>query len=394
MLRLLKCKKKRRILKMTINLCCNGYSADQLKQQGLPLILKLEDWQPSSLAYLKENGHAILHGAKDGYCSVTKLHYEKSDTVWFLLYFKYYFVNLMTHTKSDVIASTKLNKTKMVKQEHGDPMEGGALWDIFQRQDVPKLEEYLRNHSAEFRHMGCLSVQQIGKMMIYALDHAVAELSGFMDSNGPTDDLEDQLAKVPGILNAGDGMNINNHINAINHTVAAMGTSEESVGMWQGNNVEQDTNNAFPAPSVEHPEEPVGRTMGRSSFKTLLAVHSERTACIHKTFSGSTCGCIDGEADEAEMNDFERFGFDLSWASKRLDMVKNLKFGKDPLRLELVVLEESLKLLHEEVVEANARLEKAQLARNKKAEEVAHKFRAEYDDVLNGNLGFGMLPGY
>ncbi|KAI3743639.1 hypothetical protein L1987_61350 [Smallanthus sonchifolius] len=66
-------------------------------------------------------------------------------------------------------------------------------------------------------------------------------------------------------------------------------------------------------------------------------------------------------------------------------MVKNFKFGNDPLRLELVVLEESLKLLHEE-------MEKAQLARNRKADEVAQKFRAEYDGVLNGNLGFGMLP--
>ncbi|MFS7903091.1 hypothetical protein Hanom_Chr01g00019931 [Helianthus anomalus] len=72
--------------------------------------------------------------------SVTKLHYEKSDTV-----------NVLTHAKSGVITSTKLNKTKKVKEKHGDAMEGIALWDVFHRQDVAKLEEYLRNQTAEFQ---------------------------------------------------------------------------------------------------------------------------------------------------------------------------------------------------------------------------------------------------
>lgn len=30
----------------------------------------------------------------------------------------------------------------------------GAVWDIWRRQDVPKLRQYLRSHAGEFTHLG------------------------------------------------------------------------------------------------------------------------------------------------------------------------------------------------------------------------------------------------
>ncbi|KAJ0519653.1 lysine-specific demethylase JMJ25 isoform X2 [Helianthus annuus] len=585
---------------------CRGYSEAQCTKQGLPLILKLEDWKPSCLSQGEWPRHFVefinclpfkdYTNPHNGYLnvavklpdlsskpdmgpkmdmaygdSVTKLHYEKSDTV-----------NVLTHTKSCVLTSTKLNKTKIVKEKHGDqqetlvcntglqrnesqqnavdPMDGGALWDIFQRQDVAKLEEYLRNHSAEFRHTDCLSVEQvfhpihdrtfylnvehkrklkaefgiepwtfkqklgdavfipagcpyqvrnlksctkvelnfispeslgecirlqtelrmlpnnhiakqqklnIGKMMIYALDHVVSELSGFIDSNGPTDDLQDQFAKELEILN---GMNMNNHTNgwisdsdsvippsvhqlapiedsggdgmdindytdgwvcdseseensryircvfpslrpSLNHivvhqsaaTIEDPGTTEEeeSVGLWQGNVIGQPGKKILQAVMHHYPETFQGVKI--RSKPHWLSILKELHVFI-KSFLETSVDALSEDhitSLEEDLSDFESFGFDLSWARKRVNIVKDLKFGNDPLRLELVVLEQSVAFLHKELVEANARLEKARLdydratyARNKKVDEMAHKFGAEYEDVLNGNLGFGMLPGY
>ena len=50
--------------------------------------------------------------------------------------------------KLDAPIETNGNANESTKAVHG-----GAVWDIFRREDVPKLIEYLKRHKHEFRHL-------------------------------------------------------------------------------------------------------------------------------------------------------------------------------------------------------------------------------------------------
>ncbi|XP_031248063.1 lysine-specific demethylase JMJ25-like [Pistacia vera] len=121
--------------------------------------------------------------------SVSKLHCDITDAV-----------NILMHTADVTPSSEQLTKIENLKKmhdaqnqkeflelEHGrqqiyeecpskseeklrlelyDPLsmdasDGSALWDIFRREDVPKLDKYLRLHHKEFRDVYCSPVDQV-----------------------------------------------------------------------------------------------------------------------------------------------------------------------------------------------------------------------------------------
>ncbi|KAL0449920.1 UNVERIFIED_CONTAM: Lysine-specific demethylase [Sesamum latifolium] len=185
-----------------------GYSDGLFDSEGQLKILKLEDWPPAEsfkerlprhcreffrclpfrhytlphAGYLNMSTKlpevslkpdlgpkmCISYGPnhKLGFGSVTMLQYALSDMV-----------NVLMHTAAICVSPERLSTMEQAMksqqgerekdkgkrrynpsivrnriQEFEDP-ESGAVWDIFRRQDVPKLEDYLRRHRGEFRHI-------------------------------------------------------------------------------------------------------------------------------------------------------------------------------------------------------------------------------------------------
>ncbi|RCV31123.1 hypothetical protein SETIT_6G151400v2 [Setaria italica] len=107
--------------------------------------------------------------------SVTKLHCDISDAI-----------NVLMHTtkvppsnehQENAIVELKRkhrvqDRKELGSRDGGDDTQDkpspkymedkeGALWDIFRREDVPKLKEYLIQHSKEFRHTHCSKVNRV-----------------------------------------------------------------------------------------------------------------------------------------------------------------------------------------------------------------------------------------
>lgn len=57
----------------------------------------------------------------------------------------------------------------------GEDSLDGALWDIFRREDAPKLQEYLKKHFREFRHVHCDPLKQV--RLVKRILHYLAKIS-------------------------------------------------------------------------------------------------------------------------------------------------------------------------------------------------------------------------
>lgn len=178
-------------------------------------------------------------------------------------------------------------------------------------------------------------------------------------------------------------------------------TLEETVGVWKGHNVGPEAKKLLQA--IEHHYPNTYQSVQIRSNAFWLSILKEFYSVIKAFLETSVDELVKERITslQEDFNEIEKLGFDLSWAHKRLDMVKNLKFENDPSKQELVVLDESLESVRKELVEVEEKMKKVLLdfdnvtnARNKKVKELSQKFGDEYDRILKGNLGFGILPGY
>ncbi|MCH80932.1 lysine-specific demethylase 3B, partial [Trifolium medium] len=166
-----------------------GYTNGCKDWKDWPQVLKLKDWPPSNLfeeslprhcaefisclpykeytdpfkgglnlaVKLPDNVNVLTHIAKvemepasiTAVKKLTKKHLEQDKK------------ELHGHNQDGETNVDMLDNLSSVNASDGGDSLDGALWDIFRREDVPVLEEYLNKHFREFRHIHCSPIEKV-----------------------------------------------------------------------------------------------------------------------------------------------------------------------------------------------------------------------------------------
>ncbi|KAG6735723.1 hypothetical protein POTOM_061626 [Populus tomentosa] len=115
----------------------------------LPAVLKPDLGPKTYIAY----GFVEELGRGD---SVTKLHCDMSDAPVAKMN-----ARVQKYDTSSADLNESVNRDCIEGNHTSELVYGGAVWDIFRRQDVPKLIEFLKRHQKEFRHVSSLPVNTV-----------------------------------------------------------------------------------------------------------------------------------------------------------------------------------------------------------------------------------------
>ncbi|XP_031738163.1 lysine-specific demethylase JMJ25 isoform X1 [Cucumis sativus] len=126
----------------SVDMCSTGASADIFCSKGPESAQKLViAHTPSQLCGQSSN-------------DTSKIHHETCDSE----------KASGCNEVNDLRSSHSIKNRADSHLEDDEKMEvatGGAVWDIFRRQDVPKIVEYLEKHQKEFRHIKCKPVNSL-----------------------------------------------------------------------------------------------------------------------------------------------------------------------------------------------------------------------------------------